>query len=83
MIGYIARIGQARTACVLARNFGAKRLFGMSSHKWRVKLKWMLNKCLVRMWSGFISPTEDEWGISKLQDTIQHKQIYWKTASIG
>jgi hypothetical protein len=30
------------------------------------------------MWSGFIYPTEDDWGISKLQDTIQHKQVYWK-----
>jgi len=81
LFGYIARVGQTRTACVLARSFGAKGLFGMSSHMWTVKLKWMLYKCFVRMWTGFIWPTEDEWGIWKLQDTIQHKQVYWKTAA--
>jgi hypothetical protein len=31
------------------------------------------------MWIGFIRPTEDEWGISKLQDIMQHNQVYWKT----
>lgn len=31
------------------------------------------------MWNGFICPAEDEWAISKLQDMIQHNQVYWKT----
>jgi hypothetical protein len=67
-----------RIACILAKTFGAKRLFLLSSHMWRVKLKWMLNKCFVRMWIEFICPTEGEWGISKLQNTIEHNQVYWK-----
>lgn len=78
MFGYLAHIGQTRTSCILA-----KKLFEMSSRMWRVKLKWILNKCFVRMWTGLICPTEDEWGISKLQETIQHNQIYFQIIAIA
>ena len=81
MIFWISSTRRTDKECMhLARNFGAKGLFGMFSRMWRVrvKLKWMSNKCFVRMWTGFNCPTKEEWGISKLQDTTQHNLVYWE-----